>query len=133
MFRIKYSRECAFKLLYQLDALETDKEFVWQLLERNEGFFKNLNQKEKQYITDIIEKVIEKREAIDERIASNLIGWKLKRLMSVDRSLLRTGLGEYYFNKEKAVIIDDIVRIAKKYGGPESYKIINAVLDKALI
>lgn len=65
-------------------------------------------------------------------IADNLIGWKLERLMAVDRNLLRMGIAESYINDQKAIIIDDVVRIAKKYGGEESYKIINAVLDKVL-
>ena len=42
------------------------------------------------------------------------------------------GMGEAYFNDQKAIIIDDVVRIAKKYGDKESYKIINAILDKVI-
>ena len=65
-------------------------------------------------------------------IAQNLIGWKLERLMLIDRNLLRMGIAESYFNDQKAIIIDDVVRMAKKYGGEESFKIINAILDRVL-
>jgi N utilization substance protein B len=79
-----------------------------------------------------MQKILENKEKIDQLIKQNLIGWKLERLMAVDRNLLRMGIAESYFSPQKAVIIDDIVRIAKKYGGEESYKIINALLDKVI-
>ena len=72
-----------------------------------------------------------KKENIDSLISENLIGWKLNRLTPIDRNLLRMGIAESC-NNEKAIIIDDIVRIAKKYGGEDSYKIINAILDKVI-
>ncbi|MDQ1351512.1 MAG: transcription antitermination protein NusB [Acidobacteriota bacterium] len=139
MFRIKYCREIAFKLLYEIDVLPLplpgETEMVppgQQLLQDHLDFFRGLNNREKQFILTILQKTRENKKSIDQLIADNLIGWKLERLMVVDRNLLRMGIAESYINDQKAIIIDDIVRIAKKYGGEESYKIINAVLDKVL-
>jgi N utilization substance protein B len=138
MFRIKYCREIAFKLLYEIDVLplplpgETEMEPPAQLLQNHLDFFRGLNNREKQFILTILQKTRENKNSIDQLIADNLIGWKLERLMAVDRNLLRMGIAESYINDQKAIIIDDVVRIAKKYGGEESYKIINAVLDKVL-
>ncbi|MCU0289829.1 MAG: transcription antitermination factor NusB [Acidobacteria bacterium] len=136
MFRIKYCREIAFKLLYETDVIPQPEEFAAeppeQILEKYLDFFRGLNNKEKEFILTILQKVRENKKSIDQLIADNLIGWKLERLMPVDRNLLRMGIAESYINKEKAIIIDDVVRIAKKYGGEESYRIINAVLDKVL-
>ncbi len=136
MFRIKYCREIVFKLLYEIDVLpqpgETEIETPGQLLQNHLHFFRGLNNREKQFILTIMQKTRENKKSIDLLIAENLIGWKLERLMAVDRNLLRMGIAESYINDQKAIIIDDIVRIAKKYGGEESYKIINAVLDKVL-
>jgi N utilization substance protein B len=136
MFRIKYCREIAFKLLYEIDVLplrdETEMEPLEQLLQNHLDFYRGLNNREKQFILTILQKTRENKKSMDQLIADNLIGWKLERLMAVDRNLLRMGLAESYINDQKAIIIDDVVRIAKKYGGEESYKIINAVLDKVL-
>lgn len=132
MFRIKYCREIALKVLYQLDILAPTEEERTPLIQQNLEFFKGLNQTENKFVTDIVEKVIEKKQEIDQLIADNLIGWKLERLMLIDRNLLRLGISESYFNDQKAVIIDDVVRIAKKYGSEESYKIINAILDTVI-
>lgn len=132
MFRIKYSRESVLKILYQADILGLGNLTADQLLQKNLNFFKGLNKREKDFILKIVGKVIEDKVMIDTLISNNLIGWKLKRLMPVDRCLLRMGIGESFFNSEKAIIIDDIVRIAKKYGSEDSYKIINAILDKVI-
>lgn len=132
MFRVKYSRETTLKLLFQIDVLGLDGKDVPEILEVNKNFFKNLNETEKEFVIKIIEKIREEKDEIDGIIAKNLIGWKLDRLLSIDRNLLRMGIAESQFNDQKAVIIDDIIRIAKKYGSEESYKIINAILDKVI-
>ncbi len=132
MFRIKYCREAILKLLYLEDALKQVDRNANLILSENIGFFKNLRPVEKEFITRIVDKVLTEKEKIDELVTNNLIGWKLERLMIVDRSLLRMGIAESYFNDQRAIVIDDVIRIAKKYGSEESYKIINAVLDKVL-
>ena len=132
MFRIKFSREIILKLLYQIDILDQGTENLEAILQESTNFTKGLNDAEKQFVMKILEKVLTEKTKIDELIAKNLIGWKLDRLAVVDRNLLRMGIGEAFFNDQKAVIIDDIVRIAKKYGDKESYKIINAILDKVI-
>lgn len=132
MFRIKYSREVILKLLYQIDILDLNGTICETILGDNLNFFRGLNQKEKEFINKVIKRVLSEKEKIDQLIAGHLIGWSLKRLTPIDRNLLRMGICESYFNREKAIIIDDVVRIAKKYSGEDSYKIINAILDKVI-
>ena len=133
MFRIKYSREAILKVLYQVDIMSLDNQFTAeQLLRNNKNFFKGITRLEKNFILKIVQKVLDEMDQIDQLISQNLIGWKLDRLMPVDRTLLRMGVAESYFNTQKAILIDDVVRIAKKYGGEESYKIINAILDRVI-
>jgi N utilization substance protein B len=133
MFRIKYSREVVLKLLYQVDIMSLDNQFTAErLLRNNKNFFKGITRLEKNFILKIVQKVLDEKDKIDQLISENLIGWKLDRLMLVDRTLLRMGVAESYFHTQKAILIDDVVRIAKKYGGEDSYKIINAILDKVI-
>lgn len=133
MFRIKYSREAVLKILYTSDLLDLKDLSAEALLDDHSTFFRNLNEKEREFILNVVGKVLNDQEAIDKLISDNLIGWKLERLMPVDRCLLRMGVAESYFNDQKAIIIDDVIRIAKKYGGEDSYKIINAILDKVIL
>lgn len=133
MFRIKYSREVTLKLLYQIDVLELGEEAGRDILENNLNFFKGLNQKEKDFIQKMVLQVLSNIRTIDDQISKHLIDWSLKRLTPVDRNLLRMGIAESSFNTEKAIVIDDIIRISKKYSGEDSYKIINAILDKVIV
>jgi N utilization substance protein B len=120
------------RLLYLADVIGLEDRSPEELLQHNIVFFRGLNKIEKDFIFKITNKVLKEKEMIDQLISQHLIGWKLERLMSVERNLLRMGVGESYFNDQKAIIIDDVIRIAKKYGGEDSYKIINAVLDKVI-
>jgi len=121
------------KLLYQVDIMNLDTQVTAvQLLRNNQNFFNIITHLEKKHILKIIQKVLDEKDKIDQLISNNLIGWKLERLMPVDRALLRMGVAESLFNTEKAILIDDVIRIAKKYGGEDSYKIINAILDKVI-
>lgn len=132
MFHIKYSREVILKILYQIDVLGVDNKISADFLRENLNYYRGLNNEEKDFIEMVVHKILEEKKQIDELISKHLIGWSLKRLTPVDRNLIRMGIGESYFNGEKAVIIDDIIRIAKKYGEEDSYKIINAILDKVI-
>ena len=133
MFRIKYSREVTLKLLYQIDVLDLGEKAGRDILENNLNFFKGLNQKEKDFIQKMVLQVLSNIRTIDDQISKLLIDWSLKRLTPVDRNLLRMGIAESSFTTEKAIIIDDIIRISKKYSGEDSYKIINAILDKVIV
>lgn len=140
MFRIKYSREILLKLLYLVDVMHftgntTDLAagiYAEKIIDENIGFFPGVNNEERAFISKILNRIISDKANIDTLISENLKGWKLERLNPVDRALLRMGVAESYFNDQKAVIIDDVIRISKKYGSEESYKIINAILDKVI-
>jgi N utilization substance protein B len=132
MFRIKYSREIVLKILYQLDALKCDAAQSGPVIDEYFRSFRAVNPDEEKFIRRLVQAVMERKKEIDAAITENLIGWKLNRLALIDRNLLRMGIAEATFNSEKPIIIDDILRIAKKYSDADSYKLINAILDKVI-
>jgi N utilization substance protein B len=132
MFRIKHCREIVLKILYQIDILKASDAEDSQLIETYFQSFRRVNEDEEQFIRNVIGRIREQKEETDRLISQNLIGWKMNRLSPIDRSLLRMGIAESHFNDQKAVIIDDIIRIAKKYGEQDDYKFINAILDKLI-
>ena len=132
MFRIKYSREIVLKILYQLDALKCDAAQSGPVIEEYFKSFRSVNPEEEQFIRRLVQIVMEQKQEIDAEISKNLIGWKLGRLALIDRNLLRMGMAEATFNSQKPIIIDDLLRIAKKYSDADSYKLINAILDKVI-
>ena len=51
----------------------------------------------------------------------------------IDRSILYFAINEMLYGElEKLIIIDESIRLSKKFSSPESYKFINAALDKFL-
>jgi N utilization substance protein B len=132
MFRIKYSREIILKILYQLDLLKCEAVQSNPLIEEYFNTFKRVNPDEEVFIRRMVQIVLDDKARIDALITTHLIDWKLDRLAPIDRNLMRMGIAEATFNSEKPIIIDDVIRIAKKYSDSDSYKLINAILDKAI-
>ena len=51
----------------------------------------------------------------------------------IDRSILYFAINEMLYGElDKLIIIDESIRLSKKFSNPESYKFINAALDKFL-
>jgi N utilization substance protein B len=132
MFRIKFSREFVLKILYQADVLLMSIEDTEQLLEQELTKALGLSDVEREFISKLVREVYRDRDSMDARIQEHLIGWTLNRLTPIDRNLMRLALAEAQTNDQKGIIIDDVIRIAKKYSEEESFKIINAVLDKII-
>ena len=71
------------------------------------------------------------REAIDEAIEAASQNWRLERLAAVDRNLLRLAAYELMHEPRvpTAVVIDEAVEIAKRFGAEQSASFVNGVLD----
>jgi N utilization substance protein B len=84
------------------------------------------------YADDLVRGVVERRSDIDERIRAASEHWRLERMARVDRNILRVGVYELMalHDVPRAVIIDEAVELAKRYGTDESGKFVNGVLDR---
>jgi N utilization substance protein B len=73
------------------------------------------------------------RAELDGVLARDLQNWSIPRLGVVERAILRLGLYELLHegSPPAAVVIDEAVKLAKRFGGDESAALVNAVLDKA--
>ncbi len=87
------------------------------------------------FIKEVLIKALKNQNEIIENISSNLNNWKFNRLNTCIQAILILAYSNYYFcnNKEKAVIINVAVKLAKKYGEGNDYKFVNGILDKTLI
>jgi N utilization substance protein B len=68
---------------------------------------------------------------LDEAIAAAASNWRLDRIATVDRTILR--LGAYELRGEPgtpaAVVLDEAVEMAKRFGEADSPAFVNGVLD----
>lgn len=67
---------------------------------------------------------------IDERLAANAINWKISRMATVDRNVLRLGIYELTrTDTPVSVVLDEAIQLARRFGGESSPGFVNGVLD----
>ena len=84
------------------------------------------------YAREIVDGVIDNREAIDEQITTFAKDWSLARMPAVDRALLRLAAWEILYNDEvpTAVAIDEAVELAKEFSTDDSPSFVHGVLAR---
>ena len=128
MARRRKSREIVFAVLYQLEHGQDDARAVAEemLAQRKPG------PEVSDYARRLLAGILELGDEIDERIAASLEHWSLKRLAATDRTVLRLAVGELVAipGTPAAVIINEAVELAERYGTGESGAFVNGVLDR---
>ncbi len=83
------------------------------------------------YVREVLRGIEDHQAEIDDLIATHTRGWRLERLHSVDRNLLRLGIYELLYRPDvpPQVVIDEAVELAKKYGSEHSGSFVNGMLD----
>lgn len=84
------------------------------------------------YAREIVDGIIDHRDDIDESIVTHSRDWKLERMPTVDRALLRIGTWEILYNDEvpTAVAIDEAVELAKEFSTDDSSAFVHGVLAR---
>lgn len=73
-------------------------------------------------------------EEIDELIRQHAENWRLERMPTIDRSILRLAVYEMLHETSvpRVVIVDEAIELAKKYGSENSGRFVNGLLDGIL-
>ena len=84
-----------------------------------------------EYIMSVIRTSCDNIERYSGYIDRVLDDWSFERLGMIEKAILLNGCAEFDLKQiEMNVIIDEYVRIARKYCDSDSYKLINGVLDR---
>lgn len=122
------ARELSLKLLYQVEfsglKIEEVPEAFW-LEQEGVG-------EVREFTLDLACGTLKNLKEIDSLIEKYSTNWRLARMASVDRNLLRQATFEllYHADIPASVTLNESVEIAKKYGTEESSSFINGILDK---
>ena len=83
------------------------------------------------YVREVLDLMDESLPEVDRALQRALDNWRLDRLSTLDRAILRLGATEILFMEEvpPKVSIQEGIRLAESYGGPESPRFVNGVLD----
>ena len=67
---------------------------------------------------------------LDRKLADVTTNWRLERLGAIERSVLRLAAAELQQGETPPrVVIREAIRLAERYGNPESARFVNGVLD----
>jgi N utilization substance protein B len=84
------------------------------------------------YADEVVHGVSADLDKLDEAIRKASTNWRLERMARVDRNVLRLGAWELMQRSAvpRAVILDEAVELAKRYGSEDSGAFVNGVLDR---
>ena len=87
------------------------------------------------FAKSLFDGIVSQQEHIDRLIEGSSHHWKLERMSSVDRNILRLAIYEILFMLETPinVIINEALEIAKNYSTDDSSKFVNGILDNDVL
>lgn len=120
------AREMAMRILYQVSVFEKAKA-SYDLDE----MFMDIEGRNKEFIENIVNEVILKKEELAKKANKYLINWEINRLNMVDQAIFEIAIYELiYTDTPKKVVIDEAINLSKKYSEESVVKMLNGVLDK---
>ncbi len=139
MGKRRRSREIALQFLYQYDSQRAtcleDSEIKQQINLFWSAKNASVHEDVREFANVLITGSCENMEGIDRIINKYSKNWRLSRMPTIDRNILRMAIYElaYLRNIPPPVTINEAVELAKKFGTEESGSFINGILDRIRI
>ena len=122
------ARSYALQALYQAELIQS------KAMKHADRFLDQLetSSEVKVFARELIEGTLKQRKYIDRYLRKNLEHWKLSRLSSTVRNILRLAVYELYHHPElsHSVVINEAVELYKDFVDDTSHGLTNSVLQK---
>lgn len=121
-------REAALQMLFALEASQDPiEQVVTSFWRETPG-----DAEGRDYADSIARGVAGELAQVDDAIRKASTNWRLERMARVDRNVLRLGAWELLRSHAvpRAVILDEAVELAKRFGSEDSGAFVNGVLDR---
>jgi N utilization substance protein B len=130
MTRRSRAREVALQLLFQRDHNPGVERAAIERFARDRLHDHDLET----FCLTLYEGTVEHLAEIDQRLAEAAENWRLPRMATVDRNVLRLGAFELLFHPDTPapVAFDEAIELARRYGAADSPAFVNGVLDRLL-
>ena len=126
------SREVALQALFALDLCRAKATLAPAAQEVFDDVASNFEMPEaaRAFAKELVCGVAAACERVDERLRASARNWRLERMAVVDRNILRLATYELLETETPvAVVLDEAVRMAKRFGDDPSPSFVNGVLD----
>ena len=134
------AREIAVQLIFSLgfgnlsaqevlDSQLTTERFA-ELAEENALYAQFPNEKQQQYIRDLVQGVFSHGPELDDYISRYAVGWSFARIPRMAAAIMRTAMYEvlYVPDVPNAAAINEAVELDKGYDEPDTVAFVNGVL-----
>lgn len=126
------ARSWVLHVLYAWEIAGGDRplrEFATDALSR-----RRVSDRYRPYIRRLLGLLEEHLPEIDQLLRDVMPNWRLERLAHIDRNVLRIGAAEILYAEDVPgkVAISEGIQLAEKYGGKDSPRFVNGVLDAVL-
>ncbi len=123
------SREFALQMLFEWDMARQKPKQIEQ------NFWKTARaaQSTREFADQLFEGTVSQAESNDRLVEKLSKNWRLDRLATIDRSILRLAIYELRAGTAPPkVVIDEAIELAKKFSSGEAPAFLNGILDAAL-
>lgn len=120
------AREIAFKKIYESMFNENSNDDLQLLFDID-----NLtDDNDKMFVSTLVELYFNNKNEVDNLINKLLVDYSPERIFRIDRAIISLATVElkYYKQTPLAVVINEAVNLAKKYGTDKSYAFVNGIL-----
>ena len=85
----------------------------------------------REFADRLLERTVGCVQEIDPLIERHAENWRLDRMATVDRNILRLAAQELLYDEEtpNTVVINEAIEIARRYGAEQSPNFVNGILD----
>lgn len=125
-----YSRNFTGEEPQQEVAIRLEKEYYKKLSEENEVYSERPSRAQMAYIDGVVSGVANREDDLNEQIQRFSIGWDIKRISRLARSVMQLAIYEilYVDDVPTGVAVSEAVRLAKKYDGDDTGSFVNGIL-----
>jgi N utilization substance protein B len=126
------AREAALQMLYQWEIGRASVHEVmrtyWSIERPGEA---PLSAPLQEFASDLARGTIEHVEEIDPLIAECAEHWRLERMATIDRLILRLAVFEFLHATDtpRKVVINEAIELARTYSSDDAVKFVNGILD----
>ncbi len=124
------ARVLAFQIIYSWDFdKKSDPELLFDSVKDLSP--DEFDQASEAYVKLTVCGTLENIQTVDKAIKNHIKNWNFDRISRIDLAILRLSVYGLLFQKstDGKIIINEAVKLAQEFGGDDSYRFVNGVLD----
>ena len=113
-------------MLYQWDVTREPLDRIFESM----ALLQNAGEEARTFARALAEGAIRRIDDIDANISEQSDSWRLGRMATVDRNILRIAIYELMETETpKSVVINEALEVTKRFSAPDAVSFVNGVLD----